>query len=193
MFYAALVLLHDATAQFYMLCCQFRKLGLWPSNPAKVPFAGPCLASGRICRPGDESTNPRNIGQLFDATIIGETPSKSCWKTVLWRKLQAKNCPNLAWFGVWCKQDTEGRFRDDAETDKLAEIESDLLKLASKFSNGWAVYVRCAKSAGRREYFFYYGGNAALHEMLKPLQNLHPEYRIGYDSQPRNGRSTPPG
>ena len=121
--------------------------------------------------------------QLFDTTIIGD-PFQILLDDRFVADIPGGELPNLAWFGVWCRQDTEGRFWNHAETDKLAEIESDLLRLASEFSNGWAVYVRRAISAGRREYFFYFGGDAALHEVLKPLQELHPKYRIEYDSQP---------
>ncbi len=121
--------------------------------------------------------------QLFDTTIIGNQ-SQILLDDQYLADIPGEELPNLAWFGVWCQQDTEGRYWNQAETDALNKIESDLLALLDQFSNGWAVYVRRAISAGKREYFIYYGGDAALQEALPAIQKLHPEYRIEYDTEP---------
>ena len=121
--------------------------------------------------------------RLFDTTIIGNQ-SQILLDDQFAADIPGDELPNLAWLGVWCQQDTEGRLWNHAETDTLDQIENDLLRLASQFGNGWAVYVRRAISAGKREYCFYYGGDAALNEALPPLQKLHPEYRIEYDANP---------
>ena len=120
--------------------------------------------------------------QLFDATIIGNQA-----QVLLDDQLVSDNpgeaLPNIAWFGVWCMKDTDGQFWNPEEADMLEQIETELLELATQHSNGWAVYVRRAISAGKREYFFYFGGDATLYEVLPALQALHPEYRIEYDTK----------
>jgi hypothetical protein len=58
-----------------------------------------------------------------------------------------------------------------------------LIGLVSQFGHGWAVYVRRAISAGKREYFIYYGGDASIIKALPALQALHPEYRIEFDTK----------
>lgn len=120
--------------------------------------------------------------QLFDATIVGNQ-----FQVLLDDQFISDNpgeaLPNIAWFGVWCQKDTDGQFWNPEEADMLEQIESELLESAARHSNGWAVYVRRAISAGKREYFFYFGGDAALFQVLPELQALHPEYRIEYDTK----------
>lgn len=121
--------------------------------------------------------------QLFDTSIVGNQ-SQILLDDQFVADIPGEELPNLAWFGVWCQMDTEGRYWNHAETDTLDLIESNLLRMASHFSNGWAVYVRRSISAGKREYFFYYGGDAALDLALPEIQKLHPEYRIEYENEP---------
>ncbi len=94
--------------------------------------------------------------QLFDTTIVGNQS-----QVLLDDQYIADNpgaeLPNLAWFGVWCQQDTDGHYWNPAESDTLDRIESDLLRLVFQYGHAWAVYVRRAVSAGKREYFVYYG------------------------------------
>ena len=120
--------------------------------------------------------------QLFDATIIGNQA-----QVLLDDQFVSDNpgeaLPNIAWFGVWCMKDTDGQFWNPEEADMLEQIETELLELAAQHSNGWAVYVRRAISAGKREYFFYFGGDATLYQVLPALQAMHPEYRIEYDTK----------
>ena len=92
----------------------------------------------------------------------------------------------MGWFAVWCQQDTDGHYWNPAESDTLDKIEHDLIELVSQFGNDWAVYVRRAISAGKREYFFYYGGDASIIEALPALQAMHPEYRIEFRHQGRS-------
>ncbi len=121
--------------------------------------------------------------QLFDTTLMGET-FQILQDDRFAGNLPGEELPTLSWFGIWCRMDTDGSFWNHAETDALAQIEEDLLRLASEFGNGWVVYVRRAISAGKYEYYFYSGGDARLRDALKPLQDLHPGYRIEHDSQP---------
>lgn len=121
--------------------------------------------------------------QLFDTTIVGNQ-SQVLIDDQFIADNPGEDLPNIAWFGVWCEQDADGHFWNPAETDKLDRLESDLLRLATQYSNGWAVYVRRAISAGKREYFFYYGGDAELPAVLPEIQKLYPEYRIEYDVKP---------
>ncbi len=121
--------------------------------------------------------------QLFDANILGE-PYQILLDDQFVGNMPCDELPTLSWFGIWCRQDTDGHFWNQLETEKLSGIENDLLRLASEFSNGWAVYVRRAISTGKFEYCFYHGEGAALQDALQPLKTLHPEYRIEYDSQP---------
>ena len=120
--------------------------------------------------------------QLFDTTIVGNQ-SQVLLDDQYVSDNPGEELPNLAWFGVWCQQDTDGHYWNPAESDTLDKIEHNLLGLVSQFGNGWAVYVRRAISAGKREYFIYYGGEASIIEALPALQALHPEYRIEYDSK----------
>ena len=120
--------------------------------------------------------------QLFDSTIVGNQ-SQVLLDDQFVSDNPGEDLPNIAWFGVWCMQDTNGQFWNPEEADMLEQIESELLDLAAQHSNGWAVYVRRAISAGKREYFFYFGADATLHEVLSKLQAMHPEYRIEYDTK----------
>ena len=120
--------------------------------------------------------------QLFDATIVGNQ-SQVLLDDQFVSDNPGEALPNIAWFGVWCMQDTDGQFWNPEEADMLEQIETELLDLAAQHSNGWAVYVRRAISAGKREYFFYFGGDATLYEVLPALKALHPEYRIEYDTK----------
>ena len=121
--------------------------------------------------------------QLFDIEIVGNQA-----QVLLDDQFVSDNpgeaLPNIAWFGVWCQKDTIGQFWHPEETDTLNQIEHELLDLAGQFGNGWAVYVRRVFTAGKREYFFYYGDGATLSDALPALQALHPEYRIEYDVKP---------
>jgi hypothetical protein len=121
--------------------------------------------------------------QLFDIEILGNQA-----QVLLDDQYVADNpgaeLPNIAWFGVWCQQDTGGHYWNPEETDKLNQIEQQLLDLAGQYGNGWAVYVRRVISAGKREYFFYFGEDASLVNVLAELKMLYPEYRIEYDVKP---------
>jgi hypothetical protein len=113
--------------------------------------------------------------QLFDIEILGNQAQVLVDDQYITDN-PGESLPNIAWFGVWCLKDTE--------SDILDQIESELLGLAAQFGNGWAVYVRRVISAGKREYFFYFGGDATLSDALPALQALHPGYRIEYDVKP---------
>lgn len=121
--------------------------------------------------------------QLFDAEILGNQAQVLLDDQFITDN-PGEDLPNIAWFGVWCSKDTEGHFWNPEETDTLNQIEQELLDLAGQSGNGWAVYVRRVISAGKREYFFYFGGDAALSDVLPQLQSQHPEYRIEYDVKP---------
>lgn len=120
--------------------------------------------------------------QLFDSEILGNQ-SQVLLDDQFVSENPGEALPNIAWFGVWCIKDTDGQFWNPEEADMLEQIETELIELAAQHSNGWAVYVRRAISAGKREYFFYFGGDATLYQVLPALQALHPEYRIEYDTK----------
>ena len=92
--------------------------------------------------------------------------------------------PNLAWIGVWCQQKPEGQYWHPDETDMLDQIENDLLQLVEQFGYGWAVYTRRVISAGLREYFFYFGGDADLSKVAPALKEKYPAYRIESEAKP---------
>lgn len=121
--------------------------------------------------------------QLFDTTVVGNQ-SQILLDDQYLTELPGEELPTLAWFGVWCQQDTNGHYWNPTETDTLDAIEKDLLGLVSQHGNGWAVYVRRAVSAGKREYFFYCGEETAVHQALPAIQALYPEYRIEFDIKP---------
>lgn len=91
--------------------------------------------------------------------------------------------PNLAWFGVYFQKPNSSGWWKRSEESKLDDIERDLIKLCSSFSNGWAVYVRRLETLGLREYYFYFGGNAELCKVLPSLQALHKDYRLEFESR----------
>lgn len=121
--------------------------------------------------------------QPFDTTIIGNQ-SQVLLDDQFIGDTPGEDLPNLAWFGIWCLQDAEGHYWNPAETDKLDDMENGLLGLAAQFADGWGVYVRRVVSSGKREYFFYYGGEADMPGVLPALQHLYPDYRIEFDSRP---------
>lgn len=84
----------------------------------------------------------------------------------------------VLWIGVYCDQPADGAFSPSAETVALDEIEADLLKLGQAFGYGWLVYVLRIDTPGVREYYFYYGKQAAPDKMISALIALHPKYRI---------------
>lgn len=92
----------------------------------------------------------------------------------------------MGWDGmVWCLVPARYRWPllESGRIGHPGKIEHDLIGLVAKFGYGWAVYVRRAISAGKREYFFYYGGDASIIEALPELQAIHPEYRIEFDTK----------
>ena len=121
--------------------------------------------------------------QLFDIEIIGNQ-SQVLLDDQYISDNPGESLPGIAWFAVWCLQDTAGHYWNPEETDTLDKIESDLLDLVGQYGNGWAVYVRRVASAGMREYFIYYGEDAALSEVVPALKALHPEYRIETETKP---------
>lgn len=121
--------------------------------------------------------------QLFDIEIVGNQ-SQVLVDDQYISDTPGEDLPNIAWFAVWCLQDTAGHYWNPEETDTLDKIENDLLGLITESGNGWAVYVRRVASAGMREYFVYYGGDAALADVVPALKALHPEYRIEYETKP---------
>lgn len=52
--------------------------------------------------------------QLFDTTIVGNQ-SQVLLDDQFVADMPGEELPNLAWFGVWCQQDTEGRLWNHAE------------------------------------------------------------------------------
>jgi hypothetical protein len=66
----------------------------------------------------------------------------------------------------------------------LDKIENDLLQLVSEYGHGWAVYTRRVATAGLREYYFYFGGEAELEKVGPALKVKYPEYRIESEAKP---------
>jgi hypothetical protein len=91
--------------------------------------------------------------------------------------------PNVAWFGVWCREDPGGAYWSPQEAPSLDAIEQDLLGLCEKHGNGWAVYVRRYATPGVREYYFYFGEGADLSKVAVNLVDQHPGYRIEYETE----------
>ena len=73
----------------------------------------------------------------------------------------------------------------------LDRIENDLQELVAQFGNGWVVFTRRPASAGLREYFFYFGGDAELGKVAPALKEKYPDtHRIRSKTRPQMG--TPP-
>lgn len=95
--------------------------------------------------------------------------------------LPVRELPRLAWFGVYCRLDAGDGFWHPAETESLAMVEQDLIRLCELFGRGWAVYVMRIDTRGIREYYLYCGGSAALAQALPSLRASHPDYRIEFE------------
>ncbi len=91
---------------------------------------------------------------------------------------------DLAWFGVWCREDPGGAYWSPNEAPKLDELEEDLIALTEKHGNGWAVYLRRHATPGVREYYFYFGSGADLSKVAVLLRERHAGYRIEYETRP---------
>jgi hypothetical protein len=91
--------------------------------------------------------------------------------------------PRLACFGIYCRQDAGGGFWHPDETASLDDIERKLIMLCKMRGRGWAVYVMRIDTRGIREYYFYFGGKAALGQVPEVLRVMHPDYRIDYEEK----------
>lgn len=89
--------------------------------------------------------------------------------------------PRLGWFGVYCRHDAGNGFWHPDEAASLDAIERDLIRLCGQLGNGWAVYVMRIDTRGIREYYFYFGGSAALGQVPASLRGAHPDYRIDFE------------
>ena len=89
--------------------------------------------------------------------------------------------PRLAWFAVYCRQESGGGFWHPDEAATLDAIERDLIRFCEQYGNGWAVYVMRLDTHGIREYYFYCGASAALGQVPAHMRAAHPDYRIEYD------------
>ena len=123
------------------------------------------------------------VWQLFDTEILGNQ-SQVRLDDGFAGDLPGDELPNILWIGVWCQQGTEGHHWHPDEADLLELIESDLLELVEQYGFGWAVYTRRLATAGTREYFFYFGGDADLAKVAPALKQKYPEYRIESEARP---------
>jgi hypothetical protein len=89
--------------------------------------------------------------------------------------------PNLAWFGVYCRNPTDASFWDPDEAAVLDAIEDKLIQLCDQFGRGWSAYVMRIATRGIREYFIYFGDIANIDDVLPILRAAHSNYRIDYD------------
>jgi hypothetical protein len=89
---------------------------------------------------------------------------------------------NLAWFGIFCRDDPGNAFWAIGETEQLDAIEDDLIRLCDKFGDGWAAYLRRVDTSGIREYYIYWGETANMAKVLSAIKSLYPSYRIEYDN-----------
>jgi hypothetical protein len=92
--------------------------------------------------------------------------------------------PHIGWFGVWCREDPKGAYWSPTEAPILDALEEDLIQLAEKHGNGWAVYLRRYATPGLREYYFYFGDGADLGRVAVALTQKHPGYRIEFERRP---------
>jgi hypothetical protein len=95
--------------------------------------------------------------------------------------LPVDQLPQLAWFGLFARQDPGSHFWHPEESSALDRIEDDLMRLSQELGRGWAVYVRRLDTRGIREYYLYTSGTVQLAEVLPRLRTLHPDYRIEFD------------
>ena len=115
-------------------------------------------------------TGEKKAQVLLDHRFAGAPPSEAL--------------PNIGWFGVWCRESPGGAYWSPTEAPALDALEEDLIALAEKFGNGWAVYLRRHATPGLREYYFYFGEGAELGKVAVALASKHPGYRIEFETRP---------
>lgn len=93
-------------------------------------------------------------------------------------KAPVKELLLLFWVGVYCQMPSNQDFHNLKETQKLDEIEDNLIKLCGRYGNGWAVYTHRIGTAGIREYYIYNGEYAELHKTIDALKSIYPAYKI---------------
>jgi hypothetical protein len=86
--------------------------------------------------------------------------------------------PLLFWVGVYCQMPPGQRFHNPEETQKLDEIEDNLLKLCGRYGNGWVVFTHRIGTSGIREYYIYHGHQADLNKAVEVLKSQYPSYKI---------------
>jgi Family of unknown function (DUF695) len=119
--------------------------------------------------------------QLFETHING-IPSQVLLDDRFSKETPTDDLPRLARLSVGSQQTPEGGDWPPEESSALDALENDLIAFADQFGYGWAVYVRRVDSPGLREYDFYFGGDADLSKVVPSLTELHPDYRIQWES-----------
>jgi hypothetical protein len=128
---------------------------------------------------GEETT----MGWSHRITQIGNQPAQILIDDGYRATAPIRELSGLAWFGVYCQSAPVDCFWEPAETDKLDDLEDDLIQLCHKFGEGKAIYVMRIATRGVREYFMYFGDSAKLNAVLPNLKTLHSNYRIEYDEK----------
>ena len=72
----------------------------------------------------------------------------------------------LAWFGVYARMDPGTSYWNPEENAELDAIESSLLRLCDRVSQGEAIYCRRVDTRGIREYYLYCPERAVLAAVL---------------------------
>lgn len=108
--------------------------------------------------------------KLFDTMIIGNS-SQILLDDQFLANIPGEELPELAWFGVRCRMDTEGRYWNQAETDTLNKIESDQLALLDQFGNDRAVYVRRRNPPGNVNISFTTAAMRRCTKHFRPYSN----------------------
>ena len=113
----------------------------------------------------------RRAELLLDERCLGQAP--------------VRELPVLHWIGVWCRTPVKrDRFIPAEEEATMLRLERELMEIARRVSNGWAVHVMRIVSEGLVEYYFYARAAETLGGVAAELQRSFPEYRIEQDAKP---------
>lgn len=92
--------------------------------------------------------------------------------------------PCINWFGVWCRENvSEDEFISVKEEDAMSTIERQLIEIAGKKADGWAVYCIRLMSRGLAEYYLYSKDHSTLKDVCTELHKFFPEYRIEHEAK----------
>lgn len=92
--------------------------------------------------------------------------------------------PCLNWFGVWCRERASAdEFIPVSEETAISVLERQLIEVAGRCADGWAVYCMRILSRGMVEYYLYSRDASTLEAVSIEMLQYFPEYRIEHEAK----------